>query len=176
MLLRLPEYIDPLYLADKRAVLKGQIPLSHLDRLADMLHDDAGFLDVELFFEREGPLPKIEGHLEGALELKCQNCLAALSWPVDSKIKLGVVLTLSQADRLPEEYDALWIESETIPLKTIVEDELLLALPAFPKHAHACFNQGQNVNKADSLVNDEPSSPTKNPFSILANLKNIGDL
>jgi len=50
MLDRLPEYIDPLHLADKRGVLKGQIPLRSLDRLADMLVNDTGTITVELFF------------------------------------------------------------------------------------------------------------------------------
>jgi DUF177 domain-containing protein len=49
MLDRLPEYIDPLQLADKRAELKGEIPLSSLDRLADTLLNDTGTVAVDLF-------------------------------------------------------------------------------------------------------------------------------
>lgn len=50
MLDRLPEYIDPLHLADKRGELKGQLSLSILDRLAEKLHDDTGIVAVDLFF------------------------------------------------------------------------------------------------------------------------------
>ena len=50
MLDRLPEYIDPFNLADKRGELKGQMPLKSLDRLAKMLINDAGAVDVDLFF------------------------------------------------------------------------------------------------------------------------------
>lgn len=49
MLDRLPEYIDPFNLADKRGELKGQLPLKSLDRLAKMLINDAGAVDVDLF-------------------------------------------------------------------------------------------------------------------------------
>ena len=82
MLDRLPEYIDPLHLADKRGELKGQIPLSNLDRLADILFNDEGTVSVDLFFGREGRLAKIEGKIETVLQLKCQNCLQAVEWPV----------------------------------------------------------------------------------------------
>ncbi|MBT9096700.1 YceD family protein [Methylovulum psychrotolerans] len=180
MLARLPEYIEPLHLADKRGALKGQIPLKDLNRLADLLVDDTGSVAIELFFQREGRLATIEGRLEAVLQLKCQSCLAALPWPVNSEVKLGIVTSIAQADKLPEIYEPLMLEGETMPLKELVEDELLLALPAFPKHDYACFKpigfvEDAAANKAKLIGDDEPS-PRENPFSILANLKNTGDL
>ena len=175
MLDRLPEYIDPLHLADKRGELKGQIPLRSLDRLATMLVNDSGSIAVDLFFGREGRLAKIEGHIKAVLELECQNCLGVVSWPVDCNIKLGIVTSIDQADRLPEGYDPLMVEEGKIPLKNIIEDEILLTLPAFPKHRQPCFVKKIDNNTVDPIVNDEPLS-TENPFSILAKLKNTGDL
>lgn len=177
MLDRLPEYIDPLHLADKRAELKGQIPLKDLERIAGMLYSVEGSVAVELVFGREGRLAKIEGRIEAVLELQCQNCLQAITWPVSSAIKLGIVTSLEQADRLPEDYEPLLVvEEQKMPLKDIIEDELLLALPAFPKHQHVCFNaDALNKDSINSSAND-PQSVAENPFSILANLKNTGDL
>ena len=175
MLDRLPEYIDPVHLADKRGELKGQIPLKNLDRLAKMLINDSGTVAVDLFFGREGRLAKVEGHIKAVLELECQNCLEAVDWPIDCTIKLGIVTSMDQADRLPEDYEPLMVEEEKILLKNIIEDEILLILPAFPKHQHACFVQKTDNNSVDPLVNDEQSS-AENPFSILAKLKNTGDL
>ncbi|MDD5460122.1 MAG: YceD family protein [Methylococcales bacterium] len=175
MLDRLPEYIDPLHLADKRGELKGRISLSNLDRLAEMLADDKGSVAFDLFFGREGRLAKIEGRIEADLELKCQNCLQAVEWPVNSEVKLGIVTSIDQANRLPEDYEPLLIEEEKVLLKNIIEDELLLVLPAFPKHQHACLIPNLGNSDADSVVNSEQSAP-QNPFSILANLKKTGDL
>ncbi|HEY8220202.1 MAG TPA: YceD family protein [Methylobacter sp.] len=175
MLARLPEYIDPLHLADKRGELKGQIPVSSLDRLADVLFNDTGVVTVELFFGREGRLAKVEGCIEAVLELKCQNCLQAVQWPVKNDVKLGIVTSIDQADRLPEDYEPLLVEEEKVLLKNIIEDELLLILPAFPKHQHDCLANNSYVNKADSLAGEQ-QSPPENPFSILAKLKNTGDL
>jgi uncharacterized protein len=175
MLDRLPEYIDPLHLADKRGALKGQMPLRSLDRLAGMLVNDTGTITVDLFFVREGWLAKVEGHIETVLELECQNCLEAVKWPIDCTIKLGVVTSIDQANRLPEDYEPLLVEEGKILLKNIIEDEILLILPAFPKHPHACLAPKFVNNNVDQIVSDEQSSP-ENPFSILAKLKNTGDL
>lgn len=175
MLARLPEYIDPLHLADKRGELKGQILVSRLDRLADILFNDTGAVTVELFFCREGRLAKIEGKIEAVLELKCQNCLQAVQWTVKNDIKLGIVSSIDQADRLPEDYEPLLVDEEKILLKDVIEDELLLILPTFPKHQHNCLAQKTGNNKVDHSLNEQ-LSPTENPFSILAKLKNTGDL
>lgn len=176
MLDRLPEYIDPLHLADKRGELKGQIAISSLDRLAEMLHNDTGNVSIDLFFGRDGRLVIIEGQIEANLELKCQNCLQALEWPVKTTVRLGVVTSIDQANRLPEEFDPLLITGgEKILLKSIIEDELILALPAYPKHQHNCFVHNFDNNTVDLLANDNQSSP-ENPFSILAKLKKTGDL
>jgi uncharacterized protein len=169
MLDRLPEYIDPLHLADKRGMLKGQIPLNSLDRLAEMLFSDTGAIAVKLFFGREGSLAKVEGQIETVLELKCQNCLQAVEWRVNNAVKLGIVTSIDQANRLPEDYEPLLVEEGKIPLKDIIEDELLLTLPIFPRHQHNCFVPNLN-NNSNSLADDKPSSP-ENPFSILVNLK-----
>lgn len=175
MLARLPEFIDPLHLADKRGELKGQMPVSGLDRLADLLFSDTGAVAVDLFFGREGRLAKVEGQIETVLELKCQNCLQAVQWPVKSSIKLGIVTSIDQADRLPEDYEPLLVDEGKILLKNIIEDELLLILPTFPKHQHNCLGLKPDNKKADFLLNKQ-QSPAENPFSILAKLKNTGDL
>lgn len=175
MLERLPEYIDPVQLADKRGTLKGQLPIKSLDRLADMLSDDAGTVNVDLFFGREGRLAKIEGHIDTVLTLVCQNCLQPVNWPVVCDVNLGIVTSIEQANRLPEAYEPLLVDEGKILLKNIIEDEILLVLPTFPKHSHPCFAPKLDNDSINLQVDDTPSS-AENPFSILAKLKHTGDL
>ena len=173
MLDRLPELIDPLSFADKRSELIGQIDLSSLDRLAEMLADNSGTVAVKLVFGREGRLATIEGRITASLAVQCQNCLEVMYWPVDSKIKLAIVSSMDEADRLPEDYEPLLVRDKKIPLKDIVEDELLLALPAFPKHSEPCYQNRSASGDQESLKSEK--SNLNNPFSILAKLKNTGD-
>jgi uncharacterized protein len=175
MLVRLPEYIDPLQLADKRGALKGRIPLCQFERLSDSLHNAEGFVGVSLFFSREGRLARIDGQINSAIELQCQNCLNAVEWIVDISVKLGIVTSIEAANRLPEEYDPLLIDGEgKVLLKDIIEDELILILPTFPKHQHDCF--AQTFNQDNKKLQLDQHSVSENPFSILAKLKNTGDL
>ena len=139
MLNRLPEIIEPLHLADKRGELKGEIAVSSLTRIADLLHSAEGLVAVELFFGREGRLATVEGRIQTVLQLECQNCLQALEWTVDSAVKLGIVSSIEQANRLDESYEPLLVEGETMRLSDLVEDELLLCLPSYPKHQHSCL-------------------------------------
>ncbi len=171
MLDRLPRTIDPLHLADKRSVIKGELSLKDFGRLCGMLFDTGGNVAVELHFSREGRLAKIEGKIETRLQLICQNCLQPIDWPVQAPVRLGVVNSLEQVDRLPPDFEPLFVEEEKMPLLDIVEDELLLNLPQYPKHSEAC-----QIQETDSRVPTRPEAGRQkrqdNPFSILANLKN----
>jgi uncharacterized protein len=171
----LPEIIDPLHLADKRGAFQGRIAIKRLDRLADKLHSDVGEVVVELFFGRQGRLATVDGTLETVLSLCCQNCLEALEWPVKIPVKLGVVTSLEQADKLADGFEPLLVLADTVLLKDIIEEELLLVLPTFPKHPSPCMISDHN-NISEGLVAERKTTSATNPFSILANLKNTGDL
>ena len=172
---RLPEYIDPVQLAEKRGELKGQMPVSRLDRLADMLADNTGFVDVELYFSREGRLPKIQGQIVAELSLCCQNCLQAVIWPITHEVNLGIVKSIEQANRLPEDIEPLLLEQDTVPIKDIIEDELLLSLPTYPKHQYDCLALYKGIKNTDVNKSVKGQEAKTNPFSILANLKNTGE-
>ncbi|MFZ2727450.1 MAG: YceD family protein [Methylococcaceae bacterium] len=168
MLTRLPETIDPMHLADKRGALKGHIPLQNLTRLADLLLDDSGSIAVELVFFRQGRLALIEGSLEATLNLKCQNCLEAVPYTAKSVVKLGIVTTVEQANRLPDDYEPLLLSEEKILLADLIEDELLLLIPDYPKHDVACFKT--LIDNTHTVLAPPILEAKKNPFSILASL------
>ncbi|HBA66799.1 MAG: metal-binding protein [Gammaproteobacteria bacterium HGW-Gammaproteobacteria-10] len=172
MLDRLPELIDPLSFADKHSELSGQIKLKSLSRLAPLLKNDTGVATVDLFFSRQGRLASIEGKIAATLTMECQNCLNEMDLHIENTIKLGVVSSLDEADRLPEGYEPLLVGEGKIPLKDIVEDELLLALPDFPRHLEACLKIKVSHDHQDELNTEQSNS--NNPFSILAKLKHTG--
>lgn len=176
MLARLPEFIEPLILVDRNASIEGELPLKGCQRIAEMLSDDAGNVAISLFFGRKGKLATVEGQISTVLALKCQRCLESVEWPVNSEFKLGVVSSLALVDKLPDGYEPLLlIDEDKIPLKNLVEDELLLSLPDIPKHQHDCIAPNISKNKLEPLSKTAQVS-TVNPFSILADLKNLKKL
>ncbi len=170
MLDRLPDFIDPIAFAEKRRELSGTMRISEFARLSEVLADNRGEVKVELFFAKEGRLTTIHGTIKAVLALVCQTCLKEVLWPIDIIINLGVVSSLEQADRLASQYEPFLLHSEKISLMELVEDEIILALPDFPRHEYDCREK-----RVDALAEDSEQTRSDNPFSILAKLKNTGD-
>ncbi len=175
MLDRLPDYIDPVVYAEKRRELMGEIKISDLLRISDLVADKSGCVLIDLAFEKVGRLATVQGKITGSLQLECQSCLQSLAWEVDSKIRLGVVSSLEAADRLAAEFEPLWVESDSVSLKEIVEDEIILAIPDFPRHDFDCLKKPEQLEKSQELETDERELKNNNPFSVLAKLKDTGD-
>lgn len=172
MLNRLPEFIDPIAFADRQKQLIGEIALNSLTRLGSALSDDNGVVNIDLSFFKEGRLAVIQGTINASLKVECQSCLEAMDWDLNLTTNLAVVNSLEQADKLAGEYEPLILDEERIPLNQIIEDELLLALPDFPRHQQKCSDYQESVL---SVEEDNEKTQSNNPFSVLAQLKNTGD-
>jgi len=70
---------------------------------------------------------------------------------------------------LPERYDPFLSGNDEVDLKTLVEDEIILALPDVPLHAgdEICMQTDRNKGKD---LGPEPEQK-ENPFALLAKLK-----
>lgn len=165
----LPEYVDPLSLAEKGCLIKGEYPLESLPRLKGMLASYGGNVIFELKFEKEGRMRVVTGSVSANLGLDCQVCMEKIDLPVDRKVSLSIVTSIEQAERLPEAYEPLLLQDmeEAIVLMDIVEDELLLALPDVAKHGNCTHKMKSNTDIIEEVESDKPV----NPFSILENLK-----
>ncbi len=165
MVEHLPEIIDPLALAEKRRQFKGVLPLSKMSGLQDVVMNLEGEARVELSFGRDGRFATVKGVVEAELQLQCQCCLEPIDWVVSSRLSLGVVRSVEEANLLPDIYEPLLLEENDIPLADIVEAELLLAIPTIPQHDR-CEPVAQVEKEAAPEAPDRP-----NPFAVLAKLK-----
>ncbi|MBK8163362.1 MAG: DUF177 domain-containing protein [Gammaproteobacteria bacterium] len=164
---RLPETVQWDRLTEGGETLRGTIALQGMTRLAGCLLDDEGEVDVELESGIDAQKVRyLRGHLRTTLNLVCQRCLQPLSYPLDIDISLGLVLTDDEAERLPEVYDPYVFDQRTAELMTILEDELMLALPLVPMHDTARCR----IDPAYAVV-EEPVQPvdtgTRRPFARL---------
>ncbi|MBE0468297.1 MAG: DUF177 domain-containing protein [Methyloprofundus sp.] len=173
MLDQLPEIIDPVVFAERHSHVVGPIGLQRMARLSDFLFDKEGELNVDLQFYKEGKVPVIEGRIEGHVTLICQSCLDALPWIVDKSVKIGMVQTIEQADRLEEGFEPMVVSEQKMPLSAIIEDEVIIALPDYPRHEHSCLQYSSTQPLIDEP--EEIKQQSDNPFSVLAKLKFTGD-
>ena len=95
---KLPEFIDPLLFAERGSTLSGAIKVSALERLSDLVLASDGDIQIEVQFAKEGKRAVVSGTIKANLELECQSCLQALSWPIDLSFKLGIVSSIEEVD------------------------------------------------------------------------------
>ena len=165
MLDRLPEMVEPWGLAEAGRSFHGRVPVNGLLRLAPMLSNSSGELDVALTFGiDERRIAVVSGNIAGNLSLICQRCLDSMDCPLKLNLQLGIVHNENQLDQLPEGYEPLQITGEPISVAELIEDEILLALPAIPTHA-------DNQHCETGYRNQTQSETRKNPFAVLEQLK-----
>ncbi len=161
----LPEMVEPLGLAEAGRSFRGRISVNGLSRLVPMLVTDSGELAVTLEFGiDERRVAVVSGSISGSLGLVCQRCLAAMDFPLDLRFRLGIIHSESQIDQLPDGYEPLLITGEPIAVYGLIEDEVLLALPAIPAHAEG--EHCETGYKGQAQPEERP-----NPFAVLEKLK-----
>lgn len=177
MLSPLPEMANPRRLCDAGKSFEGSLALSSFERLASLLASPAGELSYELHFDRgEKGRAQITGHIKATVQVVCQRCMEAMTYPVDTPLSLALVSGPDEAERLPEAFDPVLIEDEKpVRLADLLEDELLLALPAAPVHpVEACAVRPEDFSSmpaADEVAEAEEAADKANPFAVLAGLK-----
>jgi len=128
--------IDSVRFAREGGVVSGSIELSRLDRLVEHLESGAGFAEFEVRGGMEEGKALLTITVRAGLRLRCQRCLDGLDYPLAARSRL---LLVEDGERWPadesteERYDAIPAQRE-LDLVTLVEDEILLALPLAPRH------------------------------------------
>ena len=172
MLRPLPDLIDPMHLAESGRVLRGRLALSKLTRLAGSLHDVSGELVLELVGAKQGKVRTLQGRIETTLNLVCQRCLEPMDQVVDVSFTLALVNSEAQAEQLPGDIEPLLVTGTTLALAELVEDELILALPLVALHPSASPCGLRAVVEQPAAADTGAVETRKNPFAILAQLKN----
>jgi uncharacterized protein len=148
-------------LAEAGAELPVDLAIGALPRLADRLASGSGRVTGRLRFHRAGRYPAAAGSLSATLSLRCERCLAPLSWPLAVEVALAFVPD-DRAEDWPKGYDPSVAPSGHTSLAALVEDELLLALPIVARH--------DDPDCVGTAARPEPaaaSHPTQRPFANL---------
>jgi uncharacterized protein len=167
---RLPESIDAASVRTADREYRGELSLAGMTRLADAVRDiDVPDLQVRLTAGRDaGGVLCLEGRIAGRLHLTCQRCLDSMDLPLEIAFRLALVSSEAEAERLADGYEPWLLQDERVVVRDVIEEELLLALPAFPQHAgsETCSLPGYRQDEFESVAEEKP-----NPFAALASLK-----
>jgi uncharacterized protein len=141
----------------------GELALKDLKRLAESTAG-RGRLHAEWQAGKDNAgQPQLRGRIEGAIDLQCHRCLKRFEWPVAIDAALQLVGSETEAAHVLQDADPYEVQDDTLPLREITEDEVLLALPLMPR-CKTCENAA-----VPSVPREEPTGP--NPFAALKKLK-----
>jgi uncharacterized protein len=166
----LPNTLDVRKAAARGVSLSGTVEPADLGRLAELLQGKEGSVqaDISLSKDEENRF-LIHVVVAAQLTVTCQRCLSGLAVSLATENTIAVVWTDEQAGHLPRYLDALVCANEDCNLWELVEDELILSLPAFNYHeTQEC--KELLIGYAPPILEDQDGDKP-NPFNVLAQLK-----
>lgn len=159
-------------LARQQKKIEGELMLSSLPRLHEALQElgvgDADALSaLHVHYQLQGlpqryfgevSLPMLALTVQSELPLICQRCFAPMPQAVDLRFEFA--LCDEPPEALLEDEQVDWLDAgDESSVESLVEDELLMALPIAVMHEEACTELQQSAG-------EKP-----NPFAVLKQLK-----
>ena len=127
----LPIHIDPRKLAMQNSRLEGRVGASKLPRLAAAVASISGEATASLNFENErARAAMVDGEVNIKVEIQCQRCLDPVAVQLQTAFALQVIFGEEYVDRVASSREPWIVEDRMANLHQMLEDELLLVLPA----------------------------------------------
>jgi uncharacterized protein len=165
---------DAFEVARRGAMLSGTADVAKMPRIADRLAQggeatgDAARVAWRITGTGDAQgRPALEIELHGSVPLECQRCMQPFSWPVDQRTTLLLARDERELGALDADEETLEVILADAPQETLtlIEDEVLLALPFAPR----CERPGC---AEEPLRSHDPDMPRASAFAALAGLKN----
>lgn len=165
----LPDSVDVWRMVMARRSFEGTLAVATLPRLVSALVDDVGVVHFALEFGRDAfGTAFLSVQAQADLRLMCQRSLEPFACPVTVDSRLGLIREEREEAALLPGYEPLLVDAEPLHLASVIEDELLLALPLVPMRPGSEDAVAAWVAPADDEL--EPVARA-NPFAALRTLK-----
>jgi DUF177 domain-containing protein len=158
-------------LVGTEAELDFSIPLAELPRVSRELSGADGEAAGKVRFSRQ--LGQAVADLEVAArpEVICQRCMQPMRWPVQVKSRIALVSDYDAADRVPEGLEVFLVEGDSVSVRDLVDEEVLLALPHVARHEEDSECAGRAMQLPGHEVEpEEGATDVQKPFAQLGEL------
>ncbi|WP_200180796.1 YceD family protein [Ectothiorhodospira mobilis] len=167
----MPERVDPLRLANRDGALQGVLGLESMPRLREAVQAMEQPAHVGLRCVREYGRMRVEGEVRAQVELLCQRCLQPVSCSVASTFQVVPAADMNEACALEADAEPVLLDHGLLPVHALVEEEILLALPAVPLHADGACTGRSGREFTAGEVEAAQKEERGNPFAVLGRLK-----
>jgi uncharacterized protein len=163
---------DAFDLAARGESIAGVVDVARRPRLADRLA--AMMASVPIAWEVVGghdalARPMLTVAIEGNLPLVCQRCLQPFDWALAQRSELLLAREETELEQLDAGEPEVLLAASLLDPMTVVEDEILLALPFVPRHVDGACAASPEPAARSEVAKTEPG--TTSPFARLATLK-----
>lgn len=151
----------------------GEVAPASFERLVSTLTDEHEQTNLQLSTNlyRHNNVLHLAFTLTGDVWLTCQRCLQPIAIDLSDDHDIALLEDESQVNLVNEEQDYLILDEiitepapeRLLPVKKLVEDEILLKTPLAPKH--------EDCEMTIDQVGDIPEEEVENPFAALSSLK-----
>lgn len=161
-----PDLINPQTFAAEKQILQGTLPLDELDERVwshEYLADKEAVVHIVL---RGGEDRRqrlfLDLKIQCSLVLVCQRCMCPMPSEINENAHIVLFADEAKLDEAMLADDELegMVLTKGLDVKTLVEDQILMAMPYAPRHENCIGEVVEAVNQ------DKP-----NPFAVLAGLK-----
>jgi uncharacterized protein len=153
------------------AVLAGEartvplaVPLHLLKRVAPQLTSLEGMATGSIAFAMDQGRVVADVQVAATVQVRCQRCLQPMMLPVESRSQVALVASEADAAGVQPELETALAPEGRIRPADLLEEELLLALPAAPRHPGQC-PQGAGAQQTENF-----EEPVQRPFADLREL------
>jgi len=165
--------IDPFRFARKGDQLETSFKLEPEGRLQGIITGTSSF-DLQLQGNKtEQGRFVLDGQISGIASVQCQVCLESIKMPVKYQFRLYPVSSEQQAEDLQQDFEPIVVEDNSLAIKELVINELILSMPVITTHIEIEGNDCANKSNFSSGTLPEESQKDINssPFAILNSIK-----
>jgi uncharacterized protein len=158
-------------LVGTEAAIDFRIPLAELPRVSHELSAADGEAEGKVRFSRQLGQAVADLEVVAQPEVICQRCMQAMRWPVKVKSRIALVSDYSAADRVPEGLEVFLVEGDSVSVRDLVDEEVLLALPHVARHEEGSECAGREMQlPGHEEQAEEAGSDVQKPFAQLGEL------
>ena len=122
-------------LADEGRQVELAVALARLKRLDGLVAGNEGMATGRVALSRQGGRIIADVRFAARVTLQCQRCLGPMELDLSGDSRVALLETEDEAAGVPQELETVLAPHGRLRLAGLIEEELLLALPAAPRHA-----------------------------------------
>ena len=159
-------------LVGTEAAIDFTIPLAELPRVSHELTTADGEARGNVRFSRQLGQSVADLDVSAAPEVVCQRCMQVMRWPVKVKTRIALVSDYNAADRVPEGLEVFLVEADSVSVRDLVDEEILLALPNVARHAEGseCADSKMQLPGQEVDAEEAVDRQVQKPFAQLGEL------